>query len=1172
MSIPLDVERNYILGLDLGSASIGWAVIDLDTAYNPCALRAAGSHIFDAGVQLSPAASKKKLTLEDATLQGVDRSKAVERRTGRSQRRVIERKAKRAKELFKLLRDAKLLPDYADLVGKPSAAQRHHTLERLDKELLEPPFREEREKHVMREADQALPYVLRKEALERELQPYELGRVLYQLCQRRGYEKSPMDDSSQDEAAPDQTAATEKRSKKKAKESEDEGDEKSSKKVEAGIADLKAKMIAADAKTMGVYFANFKNNDPHLSRIRHRWTGRDMFKDEFRRICEEQSKYYPGLLEGSEFRKEVYRCLFFQRKLKSAEHLIGRCDLEPAERRAPWWSLEAQRFRLLQFVNDLAIVPDDPRKSPERLSPERRRILAAELEEKESFTLTEAKKLLGFEKGTQFNFKRKTDRIAGNRVANVMLEVFGDRWKAENPAGTSPYSQWQLDMVKRWAETQGPEERWRVASEELELKGDAAEKWVGSRPPADYCKHSLKALRRLLVDMELGVPYATARAKFPGRLAGKKPLDFVPKVHETLPSITNPAVLRALTELRKVVNAIIREQRKKPYEIRIELARELRKNRKQRQLATQAGERNEERRFKAAEKILKECRNYDPQGRDAKQLVKERRNDVTKMMLLDECRCICPYTGRPIGYLDLFSGEVEVEHIIPQSLLLDNSFNNLTLCYRSENLKKLNRTPRQAYCPSEDDENWIKILQRVKDFGNKEKLHRFTLRDEEIGGFTRRHMNDTRYTSKLAGRLLMSLYGGRATPAADAVDELDEFNDAGNRRRISVSSGMITSLLRDAWSLHLDKVLGKEMPVVHEETKAKAGKVGAKKMGKDRSDHRHHALDAVVIALTTDSVIQEANKLAGILYEKYKRPLIYRDLRSIKAPWANFVDDRFREVFRDMLTSRRPEHKLSGALHDATLYAKWQDLPNKEGEKVRHKRVSVGTGLSPANIEKIVDPCVKKIVKEFGEKIGGFSKWKEEKDWPRLPHKRLGTVPIKKVRIESTKKATPLTSKQSKDAFGKGYPERNVEEGEIAYVNFFMVQGKKGTKWVWDIVKLFKARQRLLALPKEERGNVNNFRRHPDYPDATFRFGLMKGDVVELRHEGPNKLFVVKMFESDGRLKVAPINAAGKLDESGVVLRIGFTDFLQMGLGELKEPRPVFVDLLGKKHYIKTYA
>ncbi len=1177
-------SQKYILGLDLGSASIGWAVILLDQNDEPCKLQAAGAHIFDPGVEKPPAVGQ--MSQDELILRGLDRSKAAGRRIARQQRRQIDRRSLRAKKLFKLLQSNKLLPncndpDYTDLNSMTLADERFHLFMRLDKMLSDNLAKAHRKRgkgeSVMLEADQALPYVLRKEALERKLTPWELGRALYHLCQRRGYRAGQANEDEEEEAVTDVAAAKKSRTKKVSlsEVNEDEKEKANPKQVEAGILDLKAKMDAVHAPTYGAYFANFTNNDPHQERIRKRWTSRDKYLEEFNLIWDTQRAYYqnadldaPELLHD-DLRKLVKECLFYQRPLASAAHLIGRCELIPEARRAPWATLEAQRFRLLQKVGDLAYLRPGE-KHEERLNPEQRKLLAEALETRGDMTFKQIAELLSLPPETYFNLPRgkkeqKEKKILGNRINHLMLKIFGNRWTNELTTDQ------RHKAVNSWVTLDDREARIAKAKFQWGLD-ETVDIWADEKPPKDYCKFSLAALRELNAGMERGIHWTTTAAELRSRLAPKEPMKFVPPVKKALPAITNPAVLRALTELRKVVNAIVRQYDHPPYEIRIELARELRKNRKQRHDAHEANEKNHERRMVAARKILDECKNYEHRTVSAENLVRYHRDDVTKMLLLMECKCLCPYTGECIPYHALFGGQVEVEHIIPTSLMVDNEFGNLTLCYSKVNGEKLNNTPWQAFGPHKDPVRWAQIIERVKAFDNKSKMARFNLRSlEEVQAFANRRLNDTRYTSKLAGRLLMNLYADCDTPTSAPDDPLDEFRDRSGHQAIKVSSGTVTSLLRDAWRLYLGELIGDDAYKCPVKTPEQGGgkKRSSSSGRKDRCDHRHHAVDAVVIALTSDKVIHEINTLAGRLYNQLQRPLTYRDLRSVQSPWPNFIDNNFRTLFRNMIVSRRPEHKLSGALHEETIYGKVRGYENNKKESpIRHRRVAVGKGLTDAQIDKIVDGGIKSAIIKFRDE-GGFSKWSEKKpEWPTMLKSRSGNpVKIKKVRIEITPKKL--------NTLGKGRSERYVKPGEVSYTSFFTLQTKSGTRWISDIVTLFDATQLVRALPKHDRSHEKISRRHREFPDAVFRFSLMKGDLVRLVEDGQEKIFVVRSFESDRRLWIAPINAAGKqqdMEQTRALRRWGFADFLKMGPGDDKIPQPVFVDLLGQPHNITVNA
>jgi CRISPR-associated endonuclease Csn1 len=1200
MPTAVEPSQKYILGLDLGSASIGWAVILLNQAEEPCKLLAAGSHIFDPGVEKPPAAPT--MGQDELILRGLDRSKAAGRRIARQLRRQIDRRSLRVKKLFKLLQSKELLPNYADLKSMTLADERFHLFTRLDELLskdLALAHRRRGAEPVMVAADQALPYVLRKEALERKLTEWELGRALYHLCQRRGYRSGQaIDDDDKADTATAEASAKKSRQKKTVAEDDDKKDD-SSGKVEADIRDLHAKMDAAHAPTYGAYFANTLENDPHKQRIRDRWTSRDKYIEEFKLIWDKQREFYRApetdpvkeetrkrlsdLLDGTDLRQQVYDCLFYQRPLASAAHLIGRCELIPEARRAPWATLEAQRFRLLQKVADLAYLPPE-QVIEQKLKPEQQAVLAHALETRGDMTFAQIAELLDLPPKTTFNLPRDKKeqakkKIIGNRINTLMLRIFGDRWIDELTEDQ------QHKAVSMWAASGDREARIEQAKSVWNLQETAAI-WADERPPKDYCKFSIAALRQLIKGMEQGIHWTTTAAEMRDRLAPRDPVQFVPPVVKALPAITNPAVLRALTELRKVVNAIIRAHGR-PHEIRIELARELRKNRKQRHDTHEANEKNNAKRMEAAEKILKECRDYEYKSFPAERLVRERRDDVTRMLLLMECQCHCPYTGDPISYQKLFSGEVEVEHIIPVSLMVDNDFNNLTLCYRRVNAEKLNRTPWDAFGPHKGADRWAQIIERVKKFDNKAKLARFEMSSlDQVKAFASRRLNDTRYTSKLAGRLLMTLYADRDPESVSKDDPLDEFRDRSGRRPIKVSSGMETHLLRDAWQLRLGNIIEDAFTCPNKALEKDSGKKQPKRPPKDRCDHRHHAVDAVVIALTSDKVIHEINTLAGTLYSKYQRPLTYRDLRSVQSPWPNFIDEDFKNIFRGMTVSRRPEHKLSGALHQETFYPK---LRPEDG--ARHQRISVDKFSKAADekaemklIDKIVDEDIKQAVLRFRkDKIGTFKKWNVERDgWPQLDRRRNGE-PLPKANIRDIKKVRIGINKPALDKkgpLGKSKTERYwryVEEGDIAYVSFFTLQDQRGTKWEADFVKLFKAVQRVREFRKADRSIEKICRTHSDstYATATFRFSLMKGDLIELLHNGKKGIFVVRRFESDGRFWVAPINAAGRDEDMKAtqsLLRVNSVSAFTKMWVDKDIPRPMFVDLLGKPYGIKVYA
>ena len=1053
----------YVLGLDLGSASLGWALIALDSQHNPTGLIRAGVRIFQPGVEGSA------LDIE----RGKDQSRAVMRREARLHRRQLRRRAARQRDLFRLLQQHGLLPHGPDGGSAASPEQRHAVLNQLDRALTTCLLAGVADDPVAAtRISQSLPYQLRKAALDRKLEPQELGRVLYHLIQRRGFKSN-------------------RREGKKGKEKQEELG-----KVKAGISELEQKMVSSGARTLGEYFAGL---DPHQQKVRRIWTARRMFEDEFEKVWAAQRVYAPNLLT-QELKAQVAHLLFYQRPIASQEHLVGRCELEPDQPRAPWATLEAQQFRVLQKANDLKVlVPGSL--EVQQLTPEDREKVYLALQSEGDKTFAALRKLLGLPR-SQFNLERGGEKtLRGNRTNHLMRSVFATRWDEFSPEE-------KHKAVEVWRTTEERDDLFKIAGEGWGLEELAAATWADKEPEDGYCSLSLRAICKLLPRMEAGVPFKTAEKEVYGeRFSGEEPKDFLPTAHEALPTLRNPAVERAVTEMRKVVNAIVRECGR-PYEIRLEMARELRKSRKEREEITKRNRGREREREQAKARILRECGMQNPS-----------RDDIGKALLFEECAGICPYTGRTIEFSGLFGdSQFDVEHIIPLSRYPDDSFLNKTLCYHEENRNmKRGRTPWEAY--GAEEERWAAILARVEKFNNRTKLIRFKLRtQEELEEFTARQMNDTRYTTRLAADLLGTLYGGRDEILADGT----------KRRAIFASSGQVTATLRRVWGL--ESILREAMASSNGESK-----------GKPRTDHRHHAIDAIVVALTNERTVRLLSTVAA---QAAEWQLDSRVFRRIESPWMNFVDS-IRPHIELMTVSHRPEHKMSGALHDETNYGQ----PHRDGDKTYVSIRKPITSLSAKELTSIVDPVVRAAVQEKAESFGGdLSKCEAVGDWPLMPNKGGHPLPIRRVRIRKVLEVTPIA---------EGPRQRFVAENNIHHFELFVRRNAQKEIWCHIPVTLYEAFQR------RRRGEDVVSPLLIEELDAEFLFSLMKGDTIEIDHKGARQVFRVKKFYAAGSIWLTHANNAQKDDEQ----KRDKTTWSKRP-NELKalHPRKVVVDLFGRVH------
>ncbi len=1007
----------YILGIDLGTNSVGWAIIGLE-GDQPASLIRCGSRVFEAG-------------MEGDIESGQEESRNLKRRQMRMQRRQIARRARRHRKVFHLLQGWGLLPD-GRLAG-PEAQQ--DALNELDDSILASGwFRAKCESGRFKQPDQVLPYLLRACALDEPLPEFYLGRALYHLAQRRGY-----------------------RTNRKAPPKKDEKPGE----VAQGIQELRRMMEERGCRTLGEYFSRL---DPHEQRIRQRWTARPMFEDEFNLIWQAQAPHHPQILTA-ERRKQLYSAMFFQRPLWFPEKLIGNCELEPGEPRAPKYLFAAQRFRLLQNINNLVLELPDGRDRP--LLEEERFRLANKLELEGDLTFKKARDLLELSAKSRFSIEKGGEKkLKGNHTTSAFYAVFGERWLEMS---AEEHEQALHDLLS----IQDESAMERRALNHWKLDEKAAKEFAAITPEPDYFNLSRKAIEKLLPLLETGKTYAEARRQlYPEKFEARAPLDLLPRLdadetRAAVGEIRNPAVTRSLSELRKVVNAIIR-QHGKPVEIRIELARDLKRSKKDRQALTDRNRENEKARGKATEKILREAGLAAPS-----------RTDVRKALLHEECGGICPYTGKPISFSQLFGPEsqFDIEHIIPFDRCFDNSFSNVTLCESHENRHvKGRRTPWEAY--HGDRERWEQILDRVKRFRSpsaRAKLRRFQMTESEaaefVSKFVDRQLNDTRYASRLAAKYAAVLYGG--------------LSDEQHNRRVHVTSGEVTAQIRRAWKLN---AILNDGPTT-----------GGGEVVKTRDDHRHHAVDAVAIALTSDSVIHKMSRVAQASAER-GRPR----LDALESPWPDFVDT-VRTKIGEVVVSHRAQRKVSGALHEETIYSppfRKYDAKGKPVESVRvRKKLSA---VSKSEIENIVDPAVCRLVQEKLEALGGGDPKKafsSEKNLPcfviRKGNGEERTIPIKSVRIEKREPARPL---------GEGRRARHVVSEANHHVEIYAEVKPDGSEGRWDgeVVSM------LEAYRRKKEGQPAVQKDHG--PQARFKFSLAPGEIIECEADqgGERRLRVVR--------------------------------------------------------------
>ncbi len=963
----------YVLGLDLGPSSLGWALLDEREGE----IAATGVRVFPEGV--------------DRDTQGREISKNAQRRLARAMRRQIARRAGRKRHLREVLVGAGLLPEVALL---PREDQRRTDWERDE-------FKKDD------------PYTLRSRAFGERLGPHEIGRVLVHLNQRRGF-----------------------RSNRKA----DRAAKKETSDLLVEIGELAAKL---GDRTLGQYLADQRPEDRpgerskhHLVRLRGLHTRRDMYEREFAAIWEHQHQFHPDVLTD-DLRERIKGVIFFQRELRPpSPGLVGRCELEPRLPRCARADRRAQRFRLLNEVNNLRVI-DLSHRSERKLTDEERSELLAFLSQKKERKFDEIRKHL-FEQheNTRFNLE------AGERPKMYGMPV--DAMLAHKDRLGKAWHKTPNDLKDRIVAAIIDDEPARLGYLLAQAGFDeaVAESLLdGAELEDGYVSYSLHAIKKLLPFLEKGLPLTSREADKPCAIceAGymlpwQRKVDGLAQLPEP-PEVTNPLVRQALHEVRKTINAILREfvERKghRLSAIHVELAREVRGTAKQRALRAREIEKRHRLRDDAADTI----REYG---------CKATAEAIDRYLLWKEQGEECLYCGRALGMAALLGGEVQIDHILPYRRSLDDSLmNKVVTCPHCNAVEKQDRTPFE-WLAKTDVARYETILQRARKL-HYAKQKRLLVESIELDDFFARQLVDTAYITSQVHEYVRCL----------CPDVL-------------CMKGQHTSTLRRQWGLNT--VLSRDGSDL-----------------KNRDDHRHHAVDAIVVALTNRRRLQA---LADVF--KRRGDGIEGQLPE---PWSNFRADVEKAV-NEIHVSYRVRRRVAGALHDKTIYGP-TDTP---GEFACRKALE---DLTPAMVPKIRDRVVRELVEarlhshgiEPGRRKGEIpaETWKEPL-WMPTPRRSefAGKIPIRKVRLVIRNDS--IRAIRDGSAF--------VEPGSTHHLCIFEVVDSNGkTRREAVFVTMLDAAERLANhQPLIQRA-------HPTKPNTCFLMSLAGNELVLLQHKGKEDLY-----------------------------------------------------------------
>lgn len=843
----------YTMGLDIGIGSVGWAVLQNNAQREPIKIVDLGVRVFEKAEQPKTGASL-----------------AAPRREARSARRRIRRRRHRKERIRYLIEQS----------GIMTAAE-------LENLFLNSGF----EKSV---------YELRVWALDHLLTREELVRLLIHYAQRRGYKSNSTSEAAKDE--------------------------KENGKVKAALSANQERMTQGGYRTVGEMLwkdPEFRQGD--VFKVRNTTDSYKLTQErsevvrEIRLVLETQIQLESQYVTA-DFLEKYLTIFESQRNFDEGpgagpdgknpyggnqiEKMIGKCSLEPEEERSAKATYTFEFFRLLQELNHMHLVRRDGFSAP--LTREQREIVISAAMKSPTLTYGQLRKKLGMRDDWRFNalyygdksIEEQEKKKFGHMQSYHKIRAALNRIQKD---AILTLSREQLDAIGRTLTLYKSDDNRISALRQAQIP----EEMIAPLLELSFSKTgnlSVKAMQKLIPHLEQGITYDKAVSAVYGEIARQQERKATLSI-EDADNLTNPVVRRAVSQSIKVINAIVRKYGP-PEAVRVELARDMKRNFDERNKMQKKQEENRARNERKREQI-REYKNGEPTGLD-----------IVKFKLWEEQGGVCLYSGKSLSLEHLFdAGYVDVDHIIPYSISFDDSYNNKVLVCSSENRMKGNRLPYEYM--GQNTERWHQfenlVEKQIRSSKKKSNLLLHKLTEDQRKGFRQRNLVDTQYLSRVVYRLL----------AEHLI-----FAEGAGKRPVETVNGAITAQMRSR--LGIDKI-------------------------RENGDG-HHAVDAVVIACVTPGMTQKITKYAQQRERYYWAQEGYVDAETgeimtrkeydekysprFPEPWPQFrqelaarTGDNPREEItrlglatydsdeeiRPIFVSKMPNHKVSGAAHKETI-------------------------------------------------------------------------------------------------------------------------------------------------------------------------------------------------------------------------------------------------------------
>ena len=1139
-----------ILGIDTGTNSLGWAIVEK---------KADEYHLLDKGVNIFQEGVKIE--------KGIESSKAADRTAHKAARVRNYRIKLRKIRLLRILSDAHLCPPLSKV--ELSAWRLKKEYPKNDLFMQWQGTDDESEK---------TPYAYRHKCLHECLDfnsmtdRYILGRAFYHIIQRRGFLSNRKDQSVDD------TGKVKESISNLTQEMHDAGYEY--------LGDYFYSLYNKGEKIRNHYTAR---NEHYLAEFKAICEKQDLDKNLGPEIVRQIEKAIFNQRPLKSQKGQVGKCVFEKNKTKcpSSHPMYEEFRMLSFINNIKIQTPNDSALRPLSAEERELIMPLFFRKSKKQFDFED---IAKKLAPKKHYGFY--KKSSDAEMPYLFNFPMDTS-VSGCPVTAALKDIFGENWiDALLETYTLAEGKSRLDVVNDiWHALFFYTDETKLAEfgkNRLQLNDEEAKKFSEISLPSDYASLSLKAICKILPYLRRDLIYS--HAVFLGNLCEVMPqyewnmeemrnaaigniihemnqidskdartfevcikeylkeqyhvsdeklkklyhpsmMEMYPRVQRTnnhgvyqlgsprIDSVRNPMAMRSMFRLRKLVNRLLEEGKiDQDTEIHIEFARELNDANKRNAIAAYTKEnqnKNDEARKKIRNLFKAETGN-DIEPTDA---------DVLKYVLWEEQGHICLYTGKQIRISDFVGAnpKFDIEHTIPRSVGGDSTKMNLTLCDSRFN-RDVKKTKLPTELPNHED-----IMARINDWREKyesldgqirrqKKLSKgATTKDQKDAIIRKRHLLELQrdyWRGKYLRFTMESVPEGFSRRQGTDISVISKYARLYLKslfKHVYTVKGIATSDFRKIWGIQ--KVYSK----------------------KERVNHVHHCIDAIVIACIG---LDEYNKLGAYYHDEENHEWYGMSKAYFKKPWSTFVEDIEKvqdEILvyhytpdnmpkqgrrRILLDGKKVLSKgdaARGSLHNDTYYGAIEN----DGVVRYVKRINLAS-MKENDVKNIVDDTVRGIIetaineKGFKEAMSSTIWMNEEKQ-----------IPIKKVRCYTPSVTKPLNIRQQRDVSSKEYKQQYHVTNDSNYLlALYIGKDKKGKeKREFEIINMlqtaqyFKTSNDKVAVGK----NIVPLKSEHDYP---FAYSLKIGTMVLLYEKSPNEIWDASLMDNNKRLyKVVGLSA-----------------------------------------------